>query len=247
VGENRWATRVARDLIVTARVPGESDGMVVRRLIGETVDVLTDLEDRAEQERLELEELVELVVARLEQEGEIARQRIAAAEAVLEADKATRGLERRARNAETRARRAIEKVEPEGVISRHVFVDPGAWQALARQARGQRVTLMTLAGHALEAEAAALEAGGVTGRPSTRRRRSPGEGDVQPTDRVARLRLAAHAWEAIAEAARSENVSTARHAGEVLEAAAHSFGWRGSARRPSGLGETSVWVDRDGL
>ena len=93
MGENRWATRVARDLIVTARIPGESDAVVVRRLIGETVDVLTDLEDRVEQERLELEELVGLVVARLEREGEIARQRIAAAEAVLEAEKVIHRLD----------------------------------------------------------------------------------------------------------------------------------------------------------
>ncbi len=180
MGENRWATRVARDLIVTARVPGENDGVVVRRLIGETVDVLTELEDRAEQERLELEELVDLVVARLEQEGEIARQRIAAAEAVLEAEKARRRLERRARNAETRARRAIEEVGPEGVISRHVLVDPGAWQVLGREARRQRTTLTMLAGRMLAAEATALEAGDVTGPPSTRRRRSPGEQDPVP-------------------------------------------------------------------
>lgn len=72
--ERRWAARVARDLIITARDPGEDDRVVVRRVIDETVDTIADLEDRAEHERLELEELVQLVVARLEQEGEIARQ-----------------------------------------------------------------------------------------------------------------------------------------------------------------------------
>ena len=161
MGENRWATRVARDLIITARVPGESDGVVVRRLIGETVDVLTDLEDRAEQERLELEELVDLVVARLEQEGEIARQRIAAAEKLLEAEKARRDLERRVRNAETRVRRALEEGGPDSVISRHVLVDPGAWRALGREAPPP-------ADHPLDARWAAARCGGDC--PRSRRR-----------------------------------------------------------------------------
>jgi hypothetical protein len=226
VGENRWATRVARDLIVTARVPGENDGVVVRRLIGETVDALTDLEDRAEQERLELKELVGLVVARLEQEGEIARQRIAAAEAVLEAEKVRRRLERHASNVETRARRAIERVGSDTVISRHVLVDPGAWKVLAGEARSRQVTLMTLAGRALAEEIVALEGGDAMAPPSARRRRSPGERDPYPTDRVVRLLLVPKAWETISSIAAATSTTTARYAGEVLEAAAHVFGWR---------------------
>ncbi|HZJ28143.1 MAG TPA: hypothetical protein VFF40_14215 [Acidimicrobiia bacterium] len=226
MGENRWATRVARDLIVTARVPGENDGVVVRRLIGETVDVLTELEDRAEQERLELEELVELVMARLEHEGEIARQQIAAAEAMLAAEKVRRRLERRARNAETRARRVMQEAGREGMISRHVLVDLGAWQLLGREARRQRTTLMSLAGQVLAVEVAAIEAGGVVGSPSTRRRRSPGEGEPRPTDRVVRLLLAPGAWDAIVGAAGTADTSAGRYAGEALELAAHANGWR---------------------
>lgn len=226
MGENRWATRVARDLIVTARVPGESDGVVVRRLIGETVDVLTELEDRAAQERLELEELVDLVVARIEHEGEIARQRIAAAEAVLEAEKARRRLERDAKNAEARARRAIEGTDSEGVISRHVLVDPGAWRTLASEARRRRTTLLTLAGQLIAAEVDALERAHVTGPPSTRRRRSPGEGDPEAIDRVIRLLLTPEAWDVIAAAAAANQLSAARYGGELIEAAAHELGWR---------------------
>lgn len=224
--ENRWATRVARDLVVTARVPGESDNVVVRRLIGETVDGLTELEDRAEQERLELEELVDLVVAKIEHEGDIARQRIAAADAILEAEKARRLLERQAKNAEARARRAIEGTDPDGVISRHVLVDPGAWRTLAREAHRQRITLTTLAGQLLAAEAAAFDAGDVTGPPSTRRRRSPGEGSPRPMDRVVRLGLNSEAWQAIGDAAAVAGISAARYAGEALEGAAHDLGWR---------------------
>lgn len=224
--ERRWAARVARDLIVAARNPGEDDLSTYRRLIDETGETIANLNDRAGQERLELEELVRLVNGRLEQECEIARQRIAAAEAVLEADKERRRIERKAKQAETRARRAIEGSERDGVISRHVLVDPGAWQALAREARRQRTMLMALAGEALASEAASLGVGGVSGPPSARRRRSPAEQDPRPTDRVVRLILAPDAWEAIADTAAAACATTARHAGEVLEAAAHAVGWR---------------------
>jgi len=229
--ERLWAARVARDLIVTARRPVEDDLSLYRRLIDETVETVADLNDRAAQERLELEELVQLVDARLEQECEIARQRIAAAEAVLEADKERRRIECKAKQAETRACRAIEGSERDGVISRHVLVDPGAWQALAREARRQRTTLMTLAGEALASEAAALAIGEVTGTPSSRRRRSPGEREPRPADRVVRLDLGVEAWETIADAAAAAEISTARYAGEVLEAAGHVVGWRGPISR----------------
>ena len=228
MSERRWAARVARELIVTARDPGEDALSVYRRLIEQTADHVTVLEDRVEQERLELEDLVHLIEGPLEQECELARQRIAAAEAVLEGEKVRRRLERKARNAETRARRAIEEGGPDGVISRHVLVDPGAWQTLAHEARRRRVSLMTLSAQVLAAEAAALENGGATERPSTRQRRSPGEGEPQPTDRVIRLRLASEAWETMADAAAVTGASTARYAGEILETAAHALGWRAS-------------------
>ena len=62
--------------------------------------------------------------------------------------------------------------------------------------------------------------------PSTRRRRSPGEGGIQPTDRVVRLLLASGAWEAIADSAGAADTTAARYAGEALEAAARALGWR---------------------
>lgn len=226
VTERRWAAHVARELIVTARDPGENDLSVYRRLIEQTVDRVAVLSDRVEQERIELEELVQVIEGQLEQESQLARERIAAAEAVLKTEEATRRLERKARNAETRARRAIEEGRADGVISRHVLVDPGAWQTLVREARRQRTMVMTLAGRALAAEAAALEAGDVTGLPSMRQRRSPGERDARPTDRVARLRLALEAWQVIAHAAASAETSAGRYAGEVVEATAHALGWR---------------------
>jgi len=226
MNEKSWAARVARELIITARGPGEDDASVYGRLIGETCDAIEALDVRSEQDRFELEELVQLVEGKLEHEREIAQQRIAAAEAILEADKERRRLERTANQAETRARRAMAGTERDGVLARHVLVDPGAWQTLAREARRHRTLLMTLAGHALASEATALAAGEVTGLPSNRRRRSPGENDPQSTNRVVRVVLAADAWEAIVDAAAAFDASTARYAGEVLEAAAHALGWR---------------------
>ena len=112
------------------------------------------------------------------------------------------------------------------MISRHVLIDPTAWQILAREARRRRTTLMNLAGKVLITEAAALERGGVTGLPSTRRRRSPGEGRPQPTDRVVRLLGPPEVFDALADAAATTETSTARYMGAVLEAAAHTLGWR---------------------
>lgn len=226
MNEGSWAARVARELIITAREPGEDDASVYGRLIEETCDAIEALDARVEQERFELEELVQVVEGKLEREREIAQQRIAAAEAILEADKERRRLERTAEQAETRARRAMAGTERDGVLARHVLVDPGAWQRLAREARRQRTLLMTLAGQTLASEAVVLASGEVTGPPSSRRRRSPGETDPQPTNRVARVVLTADAWEVIVDAAAAADMSTARYAGEVLEGAARALGWR---------------------
>ena len=224
--ERSWGARVARNLIQTERNPGEDDLTLYRRLIDETVHNVVVVEDRIEKERQALEDLVHLVQGQLELEGELAQQRIAAANAMLDAEKARRRLDREARNAETRARRAVVGGNRAGVISRHVAIDPGAWVALAREARRRRTTLMTLAGRALSTEAVSLEAGDVAGPPSTRWRRSPGELRPQPEDRVVRLDLAPGAWEKLADAAATTGMSTARYAGEVLEATARDLGWR---------------------
>ena len=112
------------------------------------------------------------------------------------------------------------------MISRHVLVDPGAWQTLAGEARRQRTTLMALAGRLLAAEAVAIEAGDVRGSPSARRRRSPGEGIPEPTDRVIRVVLGESARLTIAGYAAERDESVARYAGEVIEAAAYALGWR---------------------
>lgn len=224
--ERSWGVRVARNLIQTERHPGEDDLTLYRRLIAETVDNVVVVEDRIEKERQELEDLVHLVQGQLELEGELAQQRIAVANLMLDAEKARRRLDREARNTETRARRAVEGGNRAGIISRHVVVDPEAWAFLASEARRRNTTLMALAGQALVAEVIATRAGDATGPPSTRRRRSPGELRPQPEDRVVRLDLAPGAWEELADAAAATGMSTARYAGEVLEATVRDLGWR---------------------
>jgi chorismate mutase len=199
---------------------------VYGRLIEETCGAIEALDARSEQVRFELEELVQLVEGRLEHEREIARRRIAAAEAILEADKERRQLERTAKQAEKRARRAMVGAEGNGVLARHILVDPGAWQVLAREARRKRTLLMTLAGQTLASEAAVLASGEVTGPPSSRRRRSPGENHPQPTNRVVRVLLTADAWNTLVDAAAATDVTSARYGGEILEAAALELGWR---------------------
>ena len=174
MGERSWGARVARNLIQTERHPGEDNLTLYRRLIDETVHSVVVVEDRIEKEQQELEDLVHLVQGQLELEGELAQQRIAAANAMLDAENARRRLDREARNAETRARRAVEGGNRAGVISRHVVVDPEAWTFLAREARRRNTTLMALAGKTLAAEVIATTAGHVSGLPSSRRRRTPG-------------------------------------------------------------------------
>ena len=224
--ERSWGARVARNLIQTERHPGEDDLTLYRRLIDETVHNVVVVEDRIERERQELEDLVHVVQGQLELKGELAQQRIAAANAMLDAEKARRRLDREARNAETRARRAVVGGNRAGVISRHLVVDPDAWAFLAREARRRRTTLMALAGQTLAAEVAALAAGTIDGLPSDRRRRSPGESDPRSSERVVRLLLSLDRWAEVCDAAATADASVGRYAGEVLEAAAHVLGWR---------------------
>ena len=224
--ERSWGARVARNLIQTERHPGEDDLTLYRRLIDETIDEVVVVEDRIEKERQELEDLVHLVQGQLELEGELAHQRIAAANAMLDAEKARRRLDREARNAETRARRAIEGGNRTGIISRHVVVDPEAWQFLTREARRRRTTLMALAGQTLAAEVIATTAGDVNGLPSSRRRRGAGERAVRPSAKVVRLALGLDDWDELRRLSGANQTTTARYTGEVMEAAAHALGWR---------------------
>ncbi len=221
-----WAERTARDLIQSSWRPGEDMADGRSRVIADTVNEIEKLDAQLREEQDDLEVLTALVVEKLELERTIAERRLAAANQILAAEKQRRALDSAARLAEIRARRASESPR-EAVISRHVDVDPSAWQVLRRQARQTRTTLMALVGAALAEEAAALTAGEAGGPPSARRRRSPGEMAARPMDRVVRLVLVDDTWQRLADAAAQCEFTIARYAGEVIEAIAHDLGWRG--------------------
>jgi len=156
---------------------------------------------------------------------EIAERRLAAAEQILTAEKERRAVDAKARRAETRARRDTEGPRA-GVASRHLDVDPSAWQALRGQARRNKTTLMALAGIALTDEAARVEAGELDGFPSSRRRRSPGEAPPRPVDRVVRLVITEVAWQQLADATAQCGLTVARYAGSHRnKCACPRLGW----------------------
>ena len=216
-----WAERTARELIQSAWRPGEDIVERRTRVIAETVEEIERLDARLQHEHDDLAMLAALVVEKLDLECQIAERRLAAAEQILTAEKQRRTLDAKARRAEARGRRATEGPTP-GVVSRHLDVDPSAWQALRAHARRDRTTLMVLAGFALTDEAARVAAGELDGSPSSRRRRSPGERPPRPVDRVVRLVITEAAWQHLADAAARCDLTVARYAGEVIEARAHA-------------------------
>jgi hypothetical protein len=220
-----WAERAARDLLHSSWRPDEDVADRRIRVIIETVTEIERLDEQLHREHEDLEILATLVIEKFQIEREIAERRLAAATQILEADKERRTLDAAIRRAEARVRRATEGPR-EGVISRHVQVDRSAWQALGREARRTQTTLMILVGAAITEEAARLTAGELSGDPSSRRRRSPGEAAPHPTNRVVRLLLTEDCWQGLADAAAACGLTVARYAGEVIEATAHDVGWR---------------------
>ena len=81
-------------------------------------------------------------------------------------------------------------------------------------------------GRPVRIEVEALEAGEVSGRPSTRRRRSPGEVETDPRTRFLRIDVDDDHWSAFRAAALDVELGVGRYVGELAEAAAHEVGWR---------------------
>jgi hypothetical protein len=134
VSRDEWADRTARDLIQSSWRPAEDTADRRSRVITETVNEIERLDEQLHREHENLEILAALVIEKLEIERHIAERRLGSAEQILAAEKERRALDATARRAEARARRAAEGAR-EGVISRHLEVDPWAWQMLRREAR----------------------------------------------------------------------------------------------------------------
>lgn len=166
-------------------------------------------------------------------------------QARIDAERATRAAEKRA---DYQTRR-LERLGTRSGDSRNgrpvrVEVDDGAWATLRRESLRTGTTLMWRLGHLVCCELTALAEGEVLGRPSSRRRRSQGEGDPVPRRRFIRIAIEDDAWLNFRTAALDLGISASRYLGELVEVAAHQVDWRaapssgadaGGSAAPSGL------------
>lgn len=107
------------------------------------------------------------------------------------------------------------------------MLDDEAWAVLQRDAVVQGTYLIWRMGELVRYEMDQFAAGRVSGRPSSRRRRGPGEGEPSPRQRFLRIQVDDETWKAFRLAAVDLGVSSARYLGEIAEAEAyHRLGWR---------------------
>ena len=191
--------------------------------VTETNQELVDLRARADAEAEKLQELDRLLGRKRELLTEIAlmqRDRT-------EAEKATRAAERRLEFERRRFERLGQRSNGarEGRPVR-VDVDDVAWAVLRRDVVARGMYLIWRMGELVRFEVSQLAVGTVSGRPSSRRRRAPGEGDPVPRRRFLRIQIDDETWKAFRLAAVELGVSSARYLGEIAEAEAHRLGWR---------------------
>ena len=137
------------------------------------------------------------------------------------AERERRRLERRAGSADGSRRGRPVRID----------VDDEAWAALKSEAVRRRWWLVWWVGDLIRMEVEALEAGQVSGRPSARRRRSPGEAEPDPRTRFLRVDVDDDNWSAFRAAALDVELTVGRFIGELAEAAAYESGWRNSGSR----------------
>lgn len=191
----------------------------------DTAQDLVDLKARADAEAAKLQELDRLLDRKREALTEIARMQ----RDRTEAEKATRAMERRLEFERRRFDRLGQRPNgPRDGRPVRVDVDDDAWAVLHRDVVAQGTYLIWRLGELVRFEAAQLAAGTVSGRPSSRRRRGPGEGEPVPRRRFLRIQVDHETWKAVRLAAVDLGVSSARYLGEIAEAEAHRLGWRAS-------------------
>jgi hypothetical protein len=185
--------------------------------------LLVGVEARVEEEREKLarfRELFERRHALYEEQAELRRERVLT-------ERRIRALEWRVERERRRAERRV--VSADG--SRRgrpvrIEVDDGAWAVLKREALTRRVWLVWWVGDLVRVEVQALDAGSVSGTPSSRRRRSPGEGDPMPRRRFLRIDVDDERWASFRAASLASGLTVGRYVGELVECAAHEAGWR---------------------
>lgn len=188
--------------------------------------LLVGVEAQVEEEREKLarfRELFERRHALYEEQAELRRERVLT-------ERRIRALEQRVERERRRAERRV--VSTDG--SRRgrpvrIEVDDEAWAVLKRDAVRRRVWLVWWLGDLVRLEAEALAARSVSGPPSSRRRRSPGEGDPMPRRRFLRIDVDDDQWAGLRAAATEAGLTVGRYVGELAEAAAYEAGWRRAA------------------
>jgi uncharacterized protein YhaN len=185
--------------------------------------LLVGVEARVNEEREKLAQFRELFERRhalYAEQAELRRER-------RRTEQQIRALEQRAERERRRAERRV--VSADG--SRRgrpvrIEVDDEAWAVLKREAVQRRLWLVWWLGELIRVEVESLASGDVSGRPSSRRRRSPGEGDPVPRQRFLRVDVDDRQWSTCRLAALAQGLTVGRYVGELAEAAAHEVGWR---------------------
>lgn len=188
--------------------------------------LLVGVEARVEEEREMLalfRELFERRHALYGEQAELRRERVLT-------ERRIRALEQRVERERRRAERRV--VSADG--SRRgrpvrIEVDDEAWALLKREAVQRRVWLVWWLGELVRVEVEELASGEVSGRPASRRRRSPGEGDPVPRRRFLRVDVDDERWAGLRAAATEAGLTVGRYVGELAEAAAYEAGWRCAA------------------
>lgn len=189
----------------------------------ETTHEIDRLGARLESERRRVAELNELQArkrALLDELHAIDRQRAVAA-------KETKDIERQLTIQQQRSERQADRIEwPRHGRPVRIDVDDGAWETIRLAAIEQRTSLRLYVGELVTAEAALREATPGLVPPSSRRRRSSGEGPPLPRRRFLRVHVDDDAWTTIRLAATNTGLTTSRFLGESVEARARALAWR---------------------
>jgi hypothetical protein len=152
----------------------------------------------------------------------------------LEAQKTTRTAERRLELDRRRAERLGSRTYgPRNGRPVRIDVDDGAWAVVQRDVIANRTSMIGHIGHLVTVEVEQLAAHQVTGSPSGRHRRSPGEGDPAPHRRFLRVHVDDDTWTALRVAATDIGITVTRYLGELVEAEAHRLGWRAEGPGPA--------------
>jgi hypothetical protein len=187
---------------------------------------LREVEDRVGEERAELERFKELY----ERRHELYEEQVRLRGDRIQAELKVRALEQRVEREQRRSERlAVSADGSRRGRAVRIDVDDGAWTTVKREVVRRHVWLVWWIGDLVRAELEALDACDVSGRPSSRRRRSPGEEVPQPRQRFLRIDVDDDHWSAFRAASLDVGLTVGRYVGELAEAVAYERGWRAAS------------------